>query len=30
VKLARDFDPGFKARIEKKKDGVDLLSSRRS
>ncbi len=25
VKLARDFDPGFKAGIEKKKDGVDLL-----
>jgi len=25
VKLARDFDPGFKAGVEKKKDGVDLL-----
>jgi PPK2 family polyphosphate:nucleotide phosphotransferase len=25
VKLASDFDPGFKAGIEKKKDGVDLL-----
>ena len=25
VKLARDFDPGFEAGIEKKKDGVDLL-----
>jgi hypothetical protein len=25
VKLARDFDPGFKAGIEKKKEGVDLL-----
>jgi PPK2 family polyphosphate:nucleotide phosphotransferase len=25
VKLARDFDPGFKGGIEKKKDGVDLL-----
>ena len=25
MKLARDFDPGFKAGIEKKKDGVDLL-----
>ena len=25
VKLARDFDPGFKAGIEKKKDTVDLL-----
>src|SRR6476659_4624196 len=25
VKLARDFDPGFKAGIEKKEDGVDLL-----
>jgi PPK2 family polyphosphate:nucleotide phosphotransferase len=25
VKLARDFDPGFKAGIRKKKDGVDLL-----
>jgi PPK2 family polyphosphate:nucleotide phosphotransferase len=25
VKLAKDFDPGFKAGIEKKKDGVDLL-----
>ncbi len=23
VKLARDFDPGFKAGIEKKEDGVD-------
>jgi PPK2 family polyphosphate:nucleotide phosphotransferase len=26
VKLAKDFDPGFKAGIEKKKDGVDLLT----
>ncbi len=26
VRLARDFDPGFKAGIEKKKDGVDLLT----
>jgi PPK2 family polyphosphate:nucleotide phosphotransferase len=26
VKLARDFDPGFKAGIEKKKDGVGLLN----
>jgi PPK2 family polyphosphate:nucleotide phosphotransferase len=26
VKLARDFDPGFKAGIEKKKDGVDLVN----
>jgi PPK2 family polyphosphate:nucleotide phosphotransferase len=25
VNLARDFDPGFKAGIEKKKDGLDLL-----
>ena len=25
VKLARDFDPGFKAGIEKKEGGVDLL-----
>jgi PPK2 family polyphosphate:nucleotide phosphotransferase len=25
VNLARDFDPAFKAGIEKKKDGVDLL-----
>ena len=25
VKLARDFDPAFKAGIEKKKDGADLL-----
>jgi len=25
VKLARDFDPGFKAGIERKKDGADLL-----
>jgi PPK2 family polyphosphate:nucleotide phosphotransferase len=25
VKLARDFDPGVKGGIEKKKDGVDLL-----
>lgn len=25
VKLARDFDPGFKAGIEKKQDGVELL-----
>ena len=25
VKLAKDFDPGFKAGIEKKKDGADLL-----
>jgi polyphosphate kinase 2 (PPK2 family) len=25
VKLATDFDPGFNAGIEKKKDGVDLL-----
>jgi PPK2 family polyphosphate:nucleotide phosphotransferase len=27
VKLAKDFDPGFKGGIEKKKDGVDLLST---
>jgi hypothetical protein len=27
VQLARDFDPGFKAGSEKKKDGVDLLKS---
>jgi PPK2 family polyphosphate:nucleotide phosphotransferase len=26
VKLAKDFDPGFKAGIEKKKEGVDLLN----
>jgi PPK2 family polyphosphate:nucleotide phosphotransferase len=25
VKLAKDFDPGFKAGIEEKKDGADLL-----
>src|SRR3954465_15505179 len=25
VKLAKDFDPGFKAGIDKKKDGVGLL-----
>ena len=27
VKLDRDFDPGFKAGIKKKKDGVELLES---
>jgi PPK2 family polyphosphate:nucleotide phosphotransferase len=27
VKLARDFDPGFKAGIETKQDGIDLLKS---
>ena len=26
VKLAKDFDPAFKAGIEKKKDGVGLLN----
>src|SRR6185312_2099949 len=26
VKLAKDFDPGFKAGIDKKKDGVGLLN----
>ncbi len=30
VTLAKDFDPGFKAGIERKKDGVELLEGGRS